>query len=264
VQLKNSVALVTGASSGIGRAVALRLAAQGAHVLVHGRDPQRVQEVAANTQGAALVADLSVPDERRRLVSEAIATSGRIDILVNNAGIGWAGPMTRMPPEVMGELVEVNLLAPMDLTRMVLPGMVTQRRGSICFITSVAGRTGVAGEAVYAATKSGLDAFAESVRAEAVGSGVHLCVVVPGPVATEFFAARGVPYTRSRPRALPPGTVAEAVVRAIARDEPEVWTPRWLRTAPVVQAVAPRPYRRLSARFGGDQRLAPRQGSTWP
>ena len=113
------------------------------------------------------------------------------------------------------------------------------------------GRTaGVAGEAVYSATKAGLDAFAESLRAETVGSGVNVSVVVPGVVDTGFFDTRGRPYERARPRPVPPDAVADAVVRAVVRDRAEEWVPRWLRIAPAVRALAPGAYRRLAARFG--------------
>jgi short-subunit dehydrogenase len=125
-----------------------------------------------------------------------------------------------------------------------------QKRGAVCFVTSIAGRTGVAGEAVYSATKAGLDAFAESLRAETAGSGINVGVVVPGVVDTGFFDARGRPYERKRPRPIPPDVVAEAVVLAVERGQAEAWVPRWLRIAPTVRALAPGAYRRLVLRFG--------------
>ncbi len=125
--------------------------------------------------------------------------------------------------------------------------MVERKHGAICFVTSIAGRTGVAGEAVYSATKAGLDAFAESLRGETAGSGVNISVVVPGVVDTGFFETRGSPYTRTRPRPIPAETVADAVVRAVQRDRAEEWRPRWLRIAPTVRALAPGAFRALAS-----------------
>ena len=118
-------------------------------------------------------------------------------------------------------------------------------------MTSIAGRAGVAGEAVYSATKAGLDTFAESLRAETAQSGVGINVVVPGVVDTGFFETRGSPCARTRPRPMPADTVADAVVLAVERDRAEVWAPRWLRIAATVRALAPGAYRRLAVRFGG-------------
>ena len=250
MQLSDAVVLVTGASAGIGRAAAVRFAAQGARVLVHGRDPDRTGAVASEVGGRALLADLAIPAERLRLAAEALEAFGRVDVLVNNAGFGYCGPLTSMPVEQIRLLVEVDLVAAIELTRALLPRMVEHKRGAVCFVTSIAGRTGVAGEAVYAATKAGLDCFAESLLAETAGSGVDVSVVVPGVVDTGFFATRGRPYERKRPRPVPADAVADAVVRAVASGRAEQWVPRWLRIAPTVRALAPSAYRRLVVRFG--------------
>ena len=250
MQLTGAVVLVTGASAGIGQVAAARFAAKGAHVLVHGRDPQRTHQVADEIGGRAVIADLASAGDRERLAADALATFGHVDVLVNNAGFGYLGPVSEMSVEVIRRLIEVDLLAAIELTRSLLPGMIERRRGAICFVTSIAGRTGVAGEAVYSATKAGLDTFADSLRVETVGSGVNVSVVVPGVVDTGFFETRGTPYTRSRPRPIPAQTVADAVVRAVERDRAEEWRPRWLRIAPTVRALAPGAFRRLAVRFG--------------
>jgi short-subunit dehydrogenase len=220
-------------------------------VLVHGRDPDRTRDVARAVGGRALIADLNSPADRQRLATEALDAFGRVDVLVNNAGFGYYGPFKAMSVDTIRRLVEVDLLAAIELTRDLLPGMVEQKHGTICFVTSIAGRTGVAGEAVYSATKAGLDAFADSLRGETAGSGVNISVVVPGVVDTGFFETRGSPYTRTRPRPIPADTVADAVVRAVERDHAEEWRPRWLRIAPTVRALAPGAFRRLAVRFGG-------------
>ncbi|HEX5087652.1 MAG TPA: SDR family NAD(P)-dependent oxidoreductase [Nocardioides sp.] len=241
---------MTGASSGIGRAVALRLAAEGAQVLVHGRDAARTEEVARLTGGSPLVADLAVPGSHGDLADRALAVDGRIDILVAGAGAGWSGPFAGMGDGELRRLVELDLVAPLALTRAVLPGMVARNCGQIVLVGSVAGRTGVAGEAVYAAAKAGLDAFAESLRLELVGSGVSVSVVVPGAVRTSFFDNRGRPYGRRFPRPVDPERVAAVTLDVVRHGRPEAWVPRWLAVAPSVRALAPRAFRRLSARFG--------------
>lgn len=270
MELAGSVALVTGASSGIGRAVALELADQGAHVLAHGRDRGRLDDVALLTGGTPLVAELTDRDQREALVHKACEVRGHVDVLVSNAGLGWAGPFTDMTADEVDRIIDLNLTAALHVTRLLLPTMVERRRGALCFVTSVAGRTSVAGEAVYSAAKAGLDAFAESLRAEARGTGVRVSVVVPGVVDTDFFTNRGRPYDRTLPRPVPTQVVAGAVVRAIADGRPEVWAPRWLRLAPAVRALAPAPYRRLATVFGGKQRLSTQAASrgrptgSWP
>ena len=255
MQLTDAVVLVTGASAGIGHAAAARFAARGAQVLVHGRDPDRTSGVAREVGGRALIADLASPADRQRLVAEALDQYGRVDVLVNNAGFGYSGPLTAMSVDTLRRLVEVDLLAAIELTRDLLPGMVEHKRGAVCFVTSIAGRTGVAGEAVYSATKAGLDAFAESLRAETAGSGVNIGVVIPGVVDTGFFESRGRPYDRTRPRPIPANAVADAVVRTVLRDRAEAWAPRWLRIAPTMRALAPGAFRRLTARFGESVRV---------
>jgi short-subunit dehydrogenase len=254
VRLDDTVALITGASAGIGQSVAIRFAAHGARVLVHGRDPDRTEAVARSVNGTALVADLATPQGRRDLIMEAERQFGRIDVLVNNAGIGWSGPFTQMTVDEIRRVVEVDLLAAVELTHAVLPGMLDRSRGAVCFVSSVAGRTGVAGEAVYSATKAGLDAFAESLRFEAAGTGVHVGVVVPGVVNTGFFEKRGRPNERARPKPVPPEAVADSVLSAVA-GRAEVWIPRWLRVASTIRAVTPSAYRRLATRFGEPIRL---------
>ncbi len=250
MDLTDRVVLITGASTGIGRAAAARFAAKGAQVLVHGRDVARTNAAADEIGGRPLIADLNVAADRERLVDDALAAFGRVDVLVNNAGLGYSGPLTAMDVDTIRRLVEVDLLAAIELTRALLPGMLERRRGAICFVTSIAGRTGVAGEAVYSATKAGLDAFAESLRAETAGSGVDIGVVIPGVVDTDFFATRGRPYDRDRPRPIPAATVADAVVDLVVGGRAEIWVPRWLRIAPTVRALAPGMFRRLATRFG--------------
>jgi short-subunit dehydrogenase len=250
MRLDGSVVLVTGASAGIGAAVAERLAAVGARIVVHGRDAERTGAVAARVDGVPVVGDLALPGAAAAVAAAALAVHGRIDVLVANAGLGWSGPFVQMRAEEIDHLVAVDLLAPLQLVNCLLPSMVERGSGHVALVGSIAGRTAVAGEAVYAATKAALDVFAESLRLEIRGSGVTVSLTIPGVVDTGFFSARGRPYDRKRPRPVPASAVARALVDAIANDRAETWIPGWLRVAPAVRAVAPALYRRLAARFG--------------
>ncbi|MFC6159881.1 SDR family NAD(P)-dependent oxidoreductase [Kribbella jiaozuonensis] len=256
MRLDGKVALVTGASAGIGAAVAERLAVSGAQVVVHGRDAERTAAVAARVGGVPVLGDLAAAETAAEVADAALAVHGRIDILVANAGLGWSGPFVEMRAEEIDQLVALDLLAPLQLVRCLLPSMVERGSGHVALVGSIAGRTAVAGEAVYAATKAALDVFAESLRLEIRGSGVSVSLTIPGVVDTGFFSARGRPYDRKRPRPLPATTVAQALVDGIANDRAEIWIPGWLRVAPAVRALAPGLYRRLSARFG--ERVMPR------
>lgn len=249
--LRGCVCLVTGASSGIGRATAELLAARGARLLLHGRDRSALASVAARTGGTVLVEDLSQPGAAARLAAAALAAAGQVDLLIANAGAGFAGPLAIMDGSRLAEIVATNLTAPLELTRLLLPQMLERRRGRVIFVTSIAGRTGVAGEAVYAASKAGLDAFAESLRLELRGTGVGVGVLVPGVVATRFFDRRGQPYGRVRPRPLPAEAAAAAIVALAETGRAEIYLPRWLRLPVAVRALAPGLYRRLAGRFGG-------------
>jgi short-subunit dehydrogenase len=250
MEVRDSAALVTGASAGIGACVAELLAQRGADVLVHGRDQARTRAVADRTGGRPLVADLATSAG----VDALGAAAGDVDVLVLNAGEGYAGPFVEMAPERIDSLLALDLVGTIRLVRTLLPGMLARGRGHLCFVSSIAGRTGVAGEAVYAAAKAGLDAFADSLRLELAGSGVGVSVVVPAVVETEFFVRRGRPYERTSPRPVAPQQVAAAVVSAIEEDRAEVFVPAWTRIAPAVRALAPSAFRRLSLRYGEEVR----------
>lgn len=255
MRLHGTFALVTGSSGGLGAAIARQLTDRGVQVVVHGRDPERTESVAREIRGAHVIADLADPTQHQRLIDEATAVHGRLDLIVHNAGIGWQGSFDTMPPERIPELVTTNLTAPIALSRALLPQLLTRGRGHLCFVTSIAGRTGVAGESVYAATKAGLDAFAESVRLESAGTGVEVSTFVPAVVDTEFFAHRGTPYARTSPRPKNVETVARQVVSLIAAGSPERWSDPALRVAPVVRAAWPAAYTRLAQRWGEKTRL---------
>jgi short-subunit dehydrogenase len=250
VRLADAVVLVTGASGAIGAACARALSEREAKVIVHGRDTERLEAVAADVGAKALQVELNAPDAAEELAQAAREVFGRVDAIVHSAGVGWYGPTAAMPGQTMDELIEVNLAAPARMTRILLPEMLARGGGHVSFIASIAGWTGVRNEAMYAATKAAVITFADSLRLELTGSGVGVSVVSPASVRTEFFDRRGEPYGRRFPRQVETGRVAAAVLRGIEHDRAHQMIPRWLAIAPAVRATAPGAFRSLSRRFG--------------
>jgi NAD(P)-dependent dehydrogenase (short-subunit alcohol dehydrogenase family) len=187
--LEGKVALVTGATSGIGRAAAVQLAAQGATVIVHGRDVSRGVAVVAeieNGGGTArfVGADLGEPAEALRLAEEV----GDVDILVNNAGFAWFGPSAELDAKTLDQLFAANVQAPYLLVSVLAPKMVARGHGVIINIASRAGTVGQPNTAAYGATKAALASFARSWAAEYGPAGIRVNSVSPGPVYTNAAA----------------------------------------------------------------------------
>jgi uncharacterized protein len=231
-------ALVTGASSGIGEAVARRLASRAAPLVVTGRDPGRLDAVATATGARGVVADLTTTAGRAAVV--AACDEHGVGLVVHAAGIGAAGPFSGAAEAEVDAVLAADLVAPVQLTRALWPA-VCRAGGHVVFVASIAA-LGVAGEAAYSAAKAGLRTFADALRLEEPGVGVT--TVLPGAVDTPFLARRG--YDRSFPRPVPADRVAAATLRAVERGRAEVFVPRWLRVASVVQGAAPGIFRRCS------------------
>ena len=190
IDLTGRIALVTGASRGIGRAIAKKLAAQGAIVVAAARGDNAagtVDEITASG-GKAEVASLDVSDAAAAaaFVSNAAEKHGRIDILVNNAGITKDQLLLRMNRAEWDEVISTNLTAAFTLTQAVLRPMIRQRSGRVVCISSVVGQAGNPGQANYAASKAGLIAFAKSVAQEVASRNVTINVVAPGLIETDM------------------------------------------------------------------------------
>ncbi|HEY3192598.1 MAG TPA: SDR family oxidoreductase [Solirubrobacterales bacterium] len=193
----SSTALVTGASSGIGAAIARELASRGYSLALVARREERLQSLAtdlASEYGVAaetIACDLADPAERDRLADELPARGRAVEVLVNNAGFGHQADFATSPPERLVEMVRVNVEAVVDLTGRFLGQMVERGRGSVINIASTAAFQPLPGSAVYAASKSFVLSFSEAIRTELRGSGVTVTAVCPGPVKTEFTEVAG-------------------------------------------------------------------------
>jgi 3-oxoacyl-[acyl-carrier protein] reductase len=179
-------ALVTGASGGIGGAIARALHAQGASVALAGTREAALSALAAELGGRApiFVADLSLPDEPERLVKEAEAALGQVDILVSNAGVTRDGLAMRMRDEDWQAVLDINLTAGFKLIRAVLRGMLRRRHGRIISITSLVGIAGNPGQANYAASKAAIIGMSKSIAAEVASRGITVNCIAPGFIAT--------------------------------------------------------------------------------
>jgi NAD(P)-dependent dehydrogenase (short-subunit alcohol dehydrogenase family) len=183
--LQNQKALVTGATSGIGRAIASQLARDGAEVIVHGRDAARGTETveaitAEGGQARFVAADLSNPIGLQRLIAEI----GEVDILINNAGFSWFGATAELDTETFDALFASNVRSAYFLVAAFAPGMVARGKGSIINLSSMAAQIGLAGGAAYSATKAALSAMTRAWAAEFSPSGVRVNAIAPGPVYT--------------------------------------------------------------------------------
>ena len=242
MKLHDKVVLVTGASRGIGAAVASAVVARGARVGLIARTHSDLEAVLAQAggRGAVAAADVAEPGALAGAIARLEAELGAIDVLVANAGIGAYGPFADIEADELERLVKVNVLGTMYAIRAVLPGMIARRSGHIVTIGSIAGRIGSPFEAVYSATKFAGVGLTEALATEVEPYGVGVSVVNPGPVATDFGDARGHPYDRDRPKPVAPEKVATAVVDAIEHDKHEVYVPRWFGPAVVVRHLVPR------------------------
>jgi NAD(P)-dependent dehydrogenase (short-subunit alcohol dehydrogenase family) len=183
-------ALVTGATAGMGRAIALQLGSDGFEVIVHGRDAGRGQQVVGQIEsagGAALfaAADLTDPSAITRLA----AAAGEVEVLVNNAGFSWFGPTAELSPERFDALFASNVRAPYLLVAALAPGMAARGSGSIINVSSMAGRIGLPAAAAYGATKGALESMTRAWAAEFSPAGVRVNAIAPGPVYTDGAAS---------------------------------------------------------------------------
>jgi uncharacterized protein len=254
IDFKNSIALVTGASSGIGRQIAVDLSARGATVVASSRSLERLQETAAELKrhgGASEVIECDVSDAAavERMVEAALKKFGRIDILVNNAGFGAYQPLAESSRETIDTMTATNYLGTVYCTRAVLPSMITRRSGAIVNIASVSGIIGTPQMSLYCATKFAQVGLSESLYNELKPYGIHVAVVCPGPVRTNFRS--GFDDHAPHPPefvVLDPADVSRAVMQAIEKRKFQIVQPKPLAFVCFLKGVIPGLVRFLSDR----------------
>ena len=235
-----SVAVVTGASRGIGKAVVQAAAARGAQVGLISRTEDELRALLEEVGGRGAIATADVADRAQveRAIAQIEGKLGPIDILVNNAGIGAWGAFVDTEVDAFEKLMRVNYLGTIYPMKAVLPGMIARGRGHIVNVASIAGRIGAPFESAYSATKFAVAGLSEAVAIELIPHGVGLSIINPGPVKTEFFEARGHPYTRKTPKPLSAERVARDVIAVVERNKFETFLPRWLRSALITRVMS--------------------------
>jgi len=220
MRLENKIALVTGASRGIGRAAALALAKEGAHVVITARAGDELASLAdeitaLGRRALPVVADLIQPDDVQGVYDQTMSAFGRMDILVNNVGVGKFGTLDAYTIEDYDWMFDSNVKTSFLVTRLFLPGMITQKDGILIFVGSVAGMRGLPGEAIYSASKNAQRAFAEALDHECRPHNVKVSYLAPGGV--NSFFAYGTGRTQGDPKLelmLDNEDVADAVIFA--------------------------------------------------
>lgn len=250
MQIAGSTVLLTGATGGIGHAIARALAERGATLILSGRRVDVLEPLAQELDGRALAVDLAEPAEIERLVREA----GEVDILVANAALPAAGTLDSFSLQEIDRALDVNLRAPIVLAHALAPAMVKRGSGHLLFMSSLAGKAATPGTALYNASKFGLRGFAAALRADLRTTGVGVSTVFPGFIRDAgMFADAGV--------TLPPGIgtrtpqdVAKAVVRAIERNRGELdVAPLPLRVSTVFASLAPELAGSVARKIGSEE-----------
>jgi short-subunit dehydrogenase len=239
------VAVVTGGSSGIGAALARRLAKRDWHCVVVGRREDRLQSVAEEVGGEHEVCDVGDRKAVERMAESVRERHPEIGLLVNNAGFSGRGNFVDLPPERIEELVRTNYLGSVWAFRAFLPALEAAAPSHLVNVVSVAGTVAIG---PYSASKHAQLAFSRSIARELRPRGIHVHTVNPGFVHTEGFPQDWLLRGRFGRIVVTPEFVAERIVRAIEHDRAEIFVPRWYRGAALVQALAPGAFRRVKAR----------------
>ena len=252
------VVAITGASAGIGRATALRLARDGASVAICARRRDRLEAVAEEiirAGGTALpvVADVTSDADMDRFVGQTTARWGQLDVMMCNAGYGLYGIIDTIRLEQMRAVMEVNYLGTYNAARAALPIFRRQQQGHLIVVSSIVGKRGVPFMGAYSATKFAQAGLAECLRAEVAGTSIHVSVVYPVSTETEFFEVmtrQSGFATRARGPRQSADDVANAIAQAIERPVAEVYPLRKARGLAILNAIAPAFCDRIVGRWG--------------
>jgi uncharacterized protein len=251
---QDRVVLITGASNGIGRRLAVDLAARGAIVVGCGRSLERLQATAAEMQrtsplSTAIKCDVAKLDQVREMVSGVLSKFGKIDILINNAGIGMRRPFAETPIDVIEALMRTNYLGTVYCAHEALPSMIARGSGHIVNISSAAGKIGTVNIAGYCASKFAMNGLSESLYYELKPLGVDVSVICPGPVRTDFNKSfADIPPKSPASLVVSPEFVSAAVIKAIEGRRFEVVLPRWLALICWLKNLMPNLFRAIADR----------------
>jgi short-subunit dehydrogenase len=255
--LTGKVAVITGASSGIGQAAAYELARRGASVVLGARRTERLEETAAGIERAggrasAVAADVTREEDVANLVSEAMSRYGRLDVMLCNAGFGYYGTLEQTAPEMMRQMMDVNYMGTFFAARAALPIFRAQQSGHLIVVSSIVARRGIAFMGGYTATKAAQSGLAEALRTEFAGTAIHVSCVYPISTQTEFHDAMARKYghevTGLGPRQ-PVESVARAIADCVERPRPEVYPHAKSRALGILSLVAPAYTDRFVRRF---------------
>ncbi len=240
--LRHQVAIISGASGGIGRATALALAAEGVRPVLAARHEERLRVVAreiAEQGGEALVipTDVTRREETERLVRRTLDHWGRLDIVIANAGQYIRCPVPELTVAEIERSLAVNFYGGVHLALAALPTLLAQGRGHLIFVTSMDGKKGIPPDGPYVAAKFALTGLAEVMRQELKANGVDVTTILPGRVDTPMIATLDVPRISAK---IPPEHVARAIVRAIYRPQAEVIIPRSAKLLVYLNTLSPR------------------------
>lgn len=247
--MENKIVIITGASSGIGAATALRLARDGHRLTLAARRVERLEQTAIQVQalgGEALVvqADVCNRDDIQHMVQATLERWGRIDVLVNNAGVGNEPPFSEMAPGEIEQRIHTNLIAVIDCAQAVLPVMLRQRAGHIINVSSIAGLIATPGSALYCASKFGVIGFSDALHRDLLGTGVRVSAFCPGFTPTEISPilqahAEGRPDAPYVPGLMPVSYVADQIARLIRRPRLRMVVPPSWRVLVVLAFMFP-------------------------
>jgi NAD(P)-dependent dehydrogenase (short-subunit alcohol dehydrogenase family) len=258
------VIAITGASAGIGRATALRLARDGASIAICARRHERLEEVAAGIvkaggQALPVVADVTSETDMNMFVAKAVERFGRLDVMMCNAGFGIYGAIDDITPDQMKKLMDINYFGTYYATRAALPVFRRQSSGHVIIVSSIAGKRGVPFMGAYSATKFAQIGMAECLRSEVYGSNIHVSVLCPISTPTEFTEVMSRETGGDPTSALGPRQsveeVAESVARAIDTPIPEIYPYFKSRGLVLLNALAPGFTDKIVQRFGRKPRV---------
>jgi len=250
---QGKVAVVTGASSGIGEAVARDLAKRGTTVIAAARRKDMLEKVAEECRKTAPASEAAVVDVADRaaveqMCKEALAKHGQVDVLINNAGIPLRKHATRLSVEDVEQVMQINFFGAIYATLALLPSMLERKSGHIVNVSSVAGRIGAPRESAYSASKYAMTGFSEVLSGDLQGTGVHVHLIIPGAIDTEIWQKVQEPAAYSG-KFIPPQEIADAVREVIERDRFERWVPRRLMPVATFRAVLPGTYIKNMSRY---------------